>query len=574
MPSARAFLPVLTLAGSAILAATAPGSDSWHPNDLDNDGASRSVHEATELAPYPCLTPLIVRVHNHDPHLSPSDYDKVQQILSHKLLGDSEYVSPLGHFSLHYDTAGPDSVPTEDIDPLDGVPDFVQRCAEYADRAWVTEVDSMGFTAPELPPDGTYDITFMSLPVYWYGYTTVQGTTTTIVMHHTFTGFGFWPSNDDPDGIVAGRAKVTIAHEFKHATQFATSGWVEGPSWMELDATWVEDIVYPLTNEYVYWVGENTNSQLDAPWISMDVTDSTGYEDCLFQHYLSGTWGSAMIRDYWVRRGQYSAEPPAASYAETMQQYNTDWTKCYAKYLEWCWFTGSRAESGFGFPDAAKLLRMKLYEPAVYAYPYSTTGVVSHLASHPRRFYAGPAQGRPRVIFDGSDQGTGFTMSVITKQTDGTFWISEAHLDAENRCDYVVDEPWSTLSSMAVLVTNGDPWGTDEPYTLDVLDDTVVGVAEPAGQPARPRLEARPNPARGSVSLSFELPRAASAQLRILDVGGRTVRRLSLGPQGAPVGEVQWDTRDASGFPLPAGVYWAELDTGESRLVRRITLLR
>src|SRR5262249_7602968 len=153
-------------------------------------------------------------------------------------------ISPLGHFIFTYVTAGPDSVPDVDVDPADGVPDFVERCATYADRAWTTEIDSLGFTAPLLPIGGIYPIEFMGLPAYHYGYTEVIGATTHIVLHHNFVqGFG-WPGpNDDPDGTQLGRAKVTIAHEFKHASQYTNSIWSEGWSWCELDAVWMEDIV-------------------------------------------------------------------------------------------------------------------------------------------------------------------------------------------------------------------------------------------------------------------------------------------------------------------------------------------
>ena len=48
---------------------------------------------------------------------------------------------------------------------------------------------------------------------------------TIIVLHNNFINF---PSNTDPDGVVLGAAKVTAAHEFQHAIQYATSNWSEG----------------------------------------------------------------------------------------------------------------------------------------------------------------------------------------------------------------------------------------------------------------------------------------------------------------------------------------------------------
>ncbi|MFN8177128.1 MAG: MXAN_6640 family putative metalloprotease [bacterium] len=523
-----------------------------------------------------CLTPLVEEVQRRWNDLDPEVRVEIDQILHPHLDGGSTYVSPLGYFSLSYVTAGPDSVPDEDINPADGVPDFVERCATYADRAWTTEIDSLGFTAPRLPADGTYDIDFMGLPAYHYGYTEVVDGTTHMVLHHNFVqGIG-WPGpNDDPDGTQAGRAKVTIAHEFKHASQYATSDWTEGPSWAELDAVWMEDIVYPQVNEYRYWVAAGTHSQLDQPWTSLLVSDSTGYEDCLWEHYMSGMWGAAVVRDYWTRRAQNVTETALTSYQETLVTRGSDWRRAYAGYLEWCWFTGARAIPGFAFPDAAELYRMELMEYAISSYPCTRTGTVQPLASNPRRYNQGNAVGSPRILFDGDDSSAGLVLSVIGKRNDGSFWIDEPPLDAGNVCNYLVAEPWSDFQYVGILVTNGDPWGPPAAYQLDILDEAPVGVATSPPRASVPRLSAQPNPARGAVTLTLDLPRASAGPLRILDVRGRTVRTLALAPSAAGRRSVVvWDARDDGGRAVPAGVYWAEMDAGASRLARRITLLR
>ena len=172
-----------------------------------------------------CLTPLVCEVQARWNDLDPAIRAEIDQLLHPHLDGGMTYVSPLGYFTFSYMTTGPDSVPDADVDPADGVPDFVEKCALYADRAWTTEIDSLGFTAPALPA-GSYPIAFMGLPGGEYGYTEAVGGTTHMVLHRNFVqGLG-WPGpNDDPDGTQLGRAKVTIAHEFKHGSQFTTSAW-------------------------------------------------------------------------------------------------------------------------------------------------------------------------------------------------------------------------------------------------------------------------------------------------------------------------------------------------------------
>ena len=66
-----------------------------------------------------------------------------------------------------------------------------------------------------------------------------------IVVHCNFVGF---PPNQDPTGNAFGALKVTIAHEFYHAIQFAYDVG-EDIYFMEESSTWMEDMVCPEVND-------------------------------------------------------------------------------------------------------------------------------------------------------------------------------------------------------------------------------------------------------------------------------------------------------------------------------------
>ncbi len=156
------------------------------------------------------------------------------------------YNSPGGHFTLTYYTIGTNAVPTTDTTPANGIPDFVEKIAAYCDESWNFEIETLGFTPPPIGT-GRYQINFEAMD--YYGYTTPLASptgATRITLHNTFLGF---PPNTDPEGNQWGAAKVTVAHEFKHASQRAGSLWSEG-GWVELDATWMEDIAYDFVNDY------------------------------------------------------------------------------------------------------------------------------------------------------------------------------------------------------------------------------------------------------------------------------------------------------------------------------------
>jgi flagellar hook assembly protein FlgD len=62
--------------------------------------------------------------------------------------------------------------------------------------------------------------------------------------------------------------------------------------------------------------------------------------------------------------------------------------------------------------------------------------------------------------------------------------------------------------------------------------------------------------------------------LKIHDVLGREVLRLSQGERTAGSYRVLWDGADAAGEPLASGVYYYRLQAGDHTLTRSLLLLR
>jgi hypothetical protein len=101
-----------------------------------------------------------------------------------------------------------------------------------------------------------------------------------------------------------------------------------------------------------------------------------------------------------------------------------------------------------------------------------------------------------------------------------------------------------------------------------------VGITSPIAAGPDPRIVITPNPLPGHGTIAFSPGRDASgAELRIVDVGGRVVRRFDVGP-GADRRTVDWDGRDGAGRPLPSGVYYVQLRTGMRTAARPAVLVR
>ena len=86
---------------------------------------------------------------------------------------------------------------------------------------------------------------------------------------------------------------------------------------------------------------------------------------------------------------------------------------------------------------------------------------------------------------------------------------------------------------------------------------------------------ARPNPLRGETALRLDLPVTADCDLRVVDVSGRTVRRLLRGLAGPGSIEQEWDGLDDEGRPVGSGIYFARASaSGQGQQTQRLILLK
>jgi hypothetical protein len=111
--------------------------------------------------------------------------------------------------------------------------------------------------------------------------------------------------------------------------------------------------------------------------------------------------------------------------------------------------------------------------------------------------------------------------------------------------------------------------------TGDASTDVPFVVLRPELVPERPALAPpRPNPARGSVTSRFSLPRDSRARLAILDAGGRLRRTLVDEWVRAGPSERTWDGLDQRGRLAPSGVYFGRLEVEGERIAQPVVWVR
>jgi hypothetical protein len=103
-----------------------------------------------------------------------------------------------------------------------------------------------------------------------------------------------------------------------------------------------------------------------------------------------------------------------------------------------------------------------------------------------------------------------------------------------------------------------------------------IGIADETAAPEADgdRISAQPNPFTTRTTLVIDLVAPAEIDLRITNALGRVVTEESLGSLHAGRHRWTWDGRDAAGHRAPAGVYYAEVQTGGRAIVTRLMVLR
>ncbi len=473
------------------------------------------------------------------------------------------FVHETEHFQLAYDTFGPDAVPAIDVDPANGVPDFVEAVGGWAEVSWAHHVDAMGFARP-VPAGARIAVAFREMAAY--GYTERVDGTPRLVLHRSFEGF---PANHDPEGSSRGAAKVTIAHELRHACQLATSGWTEG-AWLEADATFAEDRVFDVVNDYIHYLQSASPISDPVEW----AWNGPGYEDCLWQHLLAEIHGEAIATDFFRHRASHSGAPVISCFDEILRARGSSLASMAARLGVWSHFCGANA---IGRPEGfeeAHLYPTPVVNAHVSGIPAIDQGQILGLGTRAILATAPGVVGRPQLFVAG-DASRSFAVHAIALETNGARRVFPVAITAGRSEIAELPILWSELVFLAIRITVVDGNALPAHATLSLDDDLAVGVND-AGNAARLELlPNRPNPFAGVTTIAFSLPQPASARLLVFDATGRLVRTL-LDRGTLPAGrhESTWEGNDDRGVRVAPGVYAVSLESAQGRVSQKVHLLR
>lgn len=256
-------------------------------------------------------------------------------------------LSSEGHFKIHYNTTGIDAVDPTDADG-NGVPDYVDEAARTFEAVWDLQIDQMGYDPPLSDGDGVYDIYIKNLARQG-----AYGFTFPIAYPETITPSYMEIDNDFTDPIYASRGvdglRVTAAHEFFHAVQFAYYADYGAAWWQELTATWMEDVAYPDVDDfYQYMRCPSVYSCFyDTPEASLDSdADLREFGASIFAHHVEQIYGADAIKNVWAhlrardpstyRLSLIDEAMPLGGFAQVMPRFSA-----------WNYLTGTHARDGY-----------------------------------------------------------------------------------------------------------------------------------------------------------------------------------------------------------------------------------
>jgi hypothetical protein len=283
------------------------------------------------------------------------------------------------HFRFHYTTVGPHAPPLEDVNPMNGVPDFVDICADAHERSFHVEVNLMGFKQPfddfwdaDNGGNHKYDVYLFQFPAL--GFTTTNWFNGRV--RPTVVTFGpYFAINSrlyDYFGKLEGIRfiETTTAHEFLHGIQFAYNARM--PGWfMEASATWIESKVYDggldddrdnipdpdeigETDAYDYYARQ-LGIFLDQPDIALDSRVGLHeYAAVIWVFYMAERFDVDIVRQIYedATTGSYRE---FGNFVDAFTNHGTTLVEAFKTFTEWNYFTHNRDDgkhylNGHRFP--------------------------------------------------------------------------------------------------------------------------------------------------------------------------------------------------------------------------------
>ena len=380
------------------------------------------------------------------------------------------YCPETGRVCVHWVSTGPEKVADLTDANRNDVPDYVETVHATTLEVWKREVDGLGYREP-MPdgglsatrgnPDDRLDVFLADLGSRGlYGYCAPDG-----LNFRARTQPGYCVLDNDYATAQFHTAplralRVTAAHEFFHAIQFAYDTF-EDIWFMEGTATWMEDQVYDSINDNYQFL---RYSPIRFPRTSLDHSSgSFPYGSFLFFTFVSEQRGVGTVRDFWERAGAGSTSLQAVHDGIGASA----WSGFFSMFGSFNTLPAGSYSERSGYPAPAWWLRKTLSKRS------RSTGMqtmqVGHLGNSAMLLSPHGKLGRRTrllVTVDGPPVSAGTVALLQRRYANGRVQHSRMSLNANGDGRALVGFSRRTLRSLAVVVTNSSRSGSAQKFRV------------------------------------------------------------------------------------------------------------
>jgi len=493
---------------------------------------------------------------------------------------DTFFISPTGHFKIHYDTTGLDAPNLFDSN-LNNIPDYVEEVAIIADSSRKVIVDIMGFNSEPLDDDGIYDIYIEDRGPGSYGFNALDNSqtgSTYIVIDDEY---------EESDYHIPGinTMRLTVAHEFFHAVQRSYRIYPNNSNLFlyEMSSTWIEDVIVPDGNDYLYWVDTFFNNP------SIDIDDTDGYSIALFGHYLTqvvedspNQMNSSIIKEVWnnfenINNGHLSIE-------SVLIDYNTTFAESWADFCARNLFNGKFTNMNNS---------IYYYSDQIYTQPISVNSSLINQSIYLNDIIINDKSIAPISSFTFDNF---FTLNLNSSIENSDFFgiitldkrnnlnpeiininnISTFNIEPEDTLNILFSSYESNqLLDVEIILDECDisllPEGSCD-CSGNIFDECgVCGGNNDCFPDFVNLVNVYPNPFSEFLNVTYELPEQTNVKISIFDINGSLIDIL--------FNESQYGRQNPYQFTwnpdiLPSGVYVLNFETKFKSISEKITLLK
>jgi hypothetical protein len=432
------------------------------------------------------------------------------------------FVTP--HFKFHYTTQGPDAVISGDRDPLNGVPDLVDICAEAFEKSYRVEVTELGYKAPyddfwqkDNGGDERYDVYLFSGP--WLGFTMPEepvSVQSTAIASPSY--FGINSRTYEFVGALEGKKYIetTCCHEFFHSIQFAYN-YLSERWFMESSSTWMEGMVYDGSEQGETDGNNYYNSQLTywfryPDWSLTRFDGWHEYGSVIWDIFLTERYDIDIVKDIFesMAEGTYRE---LASFNDAFTSRGTRLINAFKEFTVWNYFTNFRYDKRF-YSHGAEYPPVPVHlDDVISKYPMKTDldteKSPENLGARYIRFLPAEGQNNISIKIDGSDitdpddlqrldtfGNRGWGAKLIIYQKDRSPKVDEImpfHKSQEGQRNYV--NFGTEIQEIVLVLINLHP-------DLDISSVSYSAGQQPAGKLSEPKLSQND---KGKIIVSWEL---------------------------------------------------------------------